>query len=496
MANIRKQAIVSSVLVYIGALVGAINTYFFIKQGSFTPDQYGLTRMFTDVAQNFFAWASLGIMPVIYKFYPYYKDHLPHKKIDLLTWAIVVAFIGFLLVLAGGLVFEPIVIRKFSRGSGLFVEYYHWVFIFAFGMLFFFVFESYSWAVHKSVVTNFLKETLFRVVTTVLIILYLFKIINFDIFIKLFSFLYFVILLVIIIHLSSQKLLPLSLEVSRVTKKMYKKMLGMQSLVFSGMCIMTLGQTIDSIMIAGVQDLSKAGIYALAQFAANLVQIPQRSIVSISTGILSREWKEKNYAEINRIYARSCINLLLIALFIFGNLWLNITAAFTVMNIQAQYAAGISVVLVLGMARIIDAGTGVNGSVITTSTFWRFDFFSGVVMLALRLPLAYILLKEYGMMGMAYSEVISLALYNFIRFEFLRRKFNMQPFNMKTLIAIVLSLLAFCIAFFPFQSMSGWTGIIIRSAVFSLLFIVGVFAFQVTPDAIQLYFNLKKKLAK
>ena len=496
MANIRKQAITSSFLVYLGFIVGAINTYFFVKEGAFTPEQYGLTRLFFDVAQNFFAWASLGVIPVIYKFYPYYKDRLAHNKIDLLTWAFAAAFIGFLLVLAGGFIFEPLVVRKFSRGSAMFVEYYRWVFIFSFGMLFFSILEGYSWAVSKSVFSNFLKETMLRIVTSGLIALYFFKIISFDVFIKLFSFLYIIILIILAIYLYRSKLLPFSFTISHVTRRMRKKMIAMQSLVFGGICIMTLGQTIDSILIAGVQGLAQTGIYSLAQFAANIVQVPQRSIQSISTGVLSVAWKQKNLAEINRIYSRSCINLLLIALMIFGNLWLNAESAFTVLDVQADYKKGIIVMMVLGISKIIDAGTGVNNMVIGTSTFWRFDFFSGVIMLALRLPLAYILLQRYGMIGVAFSEVFSMVVYNFLRYEFLRRKFKMQPFSMKTLYSFLVAGVAFAIPYFLFQNLGGWTGIIARASVFSGLFAIGIFIFELTPDIMQLYFKLKERFKK
>ena len=76
MAGIRKQTIQSSIIVYFGFLVGAINMYLYSMNGSFTTDQFGLTRLFIDFAQNIFAFASLGTIPVLYKFYPYYKDNL------------------------------------------------------------------------------------------------------------------------------------------------------------------------------------------------------------------------------------------------------------------------------------------------------------------------------------------------------------------------------------------------------------------------------------
>src|SRR6476659_8513670 len=114
MSGIRKQAIISSILVYIGIPFGALNTYFFVKQGAFSTDQYGLTRLFNDVGQNFYVIASLGVIPVVYKFYPYYKDNLSNKENDLLGRTFLKAFIGFVFLTIAAFFFEPLVIRKFS----------------------------------------------------------------------------------------------------------------------------------------------------------------------------------------------------------------------------------------------------------------------------------------------------------------------------------------------------------------------------------------------
>jgi len=163
----------------------------------------------------------------------------------------------------------------------------------------------------------------------------------------------------------------------------------MQALIFGGTLIASVAATIDSFIIAKFMGLTVVAVYGLSQYAANLVQVPQRSIQSISAGVLSRAWKDKNMGEIERIYQRSCINLLLIALFIFGNLWLNVYQGIQVLHIQKEYEGGMGVIFILGMVRIIDAGTGLNNMVINTSTYWKFDFYSGVILLALRLPLTY-----------------------------------------------------------------------------------------------------------
>lgn len=493
MGSIRKQTIISSILVYIGFFIGAINMYFYTRNGSFTPEQFALTRIFFDFAQNMYAFGALGIIPVIYKFYPYYKDNLETHKIDLMTWGMMAAFIGFILVIVLGWYFQPVFVHQFSEKSKLIVDYYYWMFPFAMGMLFFSVLEGFSWALQKTIFSNFLKETGLRIITSLFILLYLFKVISFSGFVHLFAFLYLLIFLVLAIYLFRSNQLHFPTIISRVTKKFWKKMLSMQALIYSGTVIASVAATIDSFIIAKFQGLAVVGIFGLAQYSANLIQVPQRSIQAVSAGVLSRAWKDKNITEIKRIYQRSCINLLIMSLFIFGNLWLNVLPGMQVLNIQKDYEAGIAAIFILGMVRIIDAGTGLNGMVINTSTFWRFDFFSGVVLLAFRLPLTYFLIKNYGIIGSAFAELTAYSIYNFIRYEFLRRKFNMQPFTIKTVISILIAILAYAFSYYIFNGMSGWMGIILRSIMFSTIMIISVFSFNLTPDAGQLYNNFKEK---
>lgn len=486
MAGIRKQTIQSSLIVYFGFAVGAFNTYLYTKNGSFTQEEYGVTRLFINFAQNFFAFASLGSLPVLYKFYPYYKDNLPDKKNDLLTLVCLISLAGCILVSACGIIFEPYVIRKFSEHSSLFLPFYFLVFPFSIGFLVFSVLESYAWALQTSVITNALKETVLRIITTLFIVLFYFGLVNFNQFMYLFSSLYIIIAIILIIFLWKTGRLHFSFSISRVTKKYYKKMLGLQLFVFGGVCINAVAITISDLLIASKQGLADAAIFSLASYVANFIEIPQRSLTSISTGVLSRAWKDKDFGTINRVYHRSSINMLLLAVFVFGNVWLNVAQGINVLHIQNEYAAGLGVVFILGIAKIIDAGTGVNSVIIITSTLWKFEFYTNVILLALRIPLAYFFIEKYGIIGPAYAEIISQVVYNFIRYEFLRRKFSMQPFNTETLYAVVLGVIAVAGTYFLFSGIEGWMGIIIRSALFSGLLIAGIFLLKLTPDAMHL----------
>jgi O-antigen/teichoic acid export membrane protein len=302
----------------------------------------------------------------------------------------------------------------------------------------------------------------------------------------LFSAVYLIIAIALMIYLWSIHQFNITFAVSRVTKKFIKKMMGLQFFVFGGICLNAVAITISGILIASKMGLTATGVYSLAAYVASLIEIPQRSLTSISTGVLSRAWKDKDFTTINRVYHRSSINMLLLSVFVFGNVWLNVAQGINLLHIQHEYAAGLGVVFVLGIAKIIDAGTGVNSVIIATSTLWKFEFYTNVVLLALRIPLAYILIQRYGIIGPAYAELISQIVYNFIRYEFLRRKFSMQPFNTETIYALLLSIAAIVITYFLFYDMNNWLGIFIRSGLFSGLLIGGIFLLKLTPDAMQL----------
>jgi O-antigen/teichoic acid export membrane protein len=341
MGGIRKQAITSSIVIYIGFLIGFINTWFFIKSGTntFTPAEYGLTRLFFDVGALMYAVSAMGVISVMYKFFPYYHQFLTASKIDLYSWSLIVVLIGFMLVLMGGMFFEPMIIRKYSERSILFVDYYHWIFVFAFGMLMFNVMEGISLTYKSSVTPNFLRETILRLSTLLLIISYLFHWIDFSVFIKLFAFQFLLIALLLLCILRYQNRLPLTFSMSAVTKKFRFKMLNLAGYVYGGSVIMILAQVADSIIIASVspKGIHDAGVYNLATYIANLIQVPQRSIIAATIPVLSLAWKEKNKIEIQRIYSRSSINLLLVGLFIFIMVWLNLKEAFHLLHIQSDY---------------------------------------------------------------------------------------------------------------------------------------------------------------
>src|SRR4051794_27981915 len=126
MSEIRKRSLKATVWIYIGFVIGAINTYFLTHKNWFGTDQNGLTRAMIETSQLVFAFSTLGVTSFLYKFFPYYEDNLTPKKNDLLSIALVVSSAGFILTCLGIVLLQPVIVRKFSANSMLFVEYFYW----------------------------------------------------------------------------------------------------------------------------------------------------------------------------------------------------------------------------------------------------------------------------------------------------------------------------------------------------------------------------------
>jgi O-antigen/teichoic acid export membrane protein len=253
---------------------------------------------------------------------------------------------------------------------------------------------------------------------------------------------------------------------------------------------------IDSIVLAGTLGLGAAGIFTLANFAASLLQAPLRSLISITIPLLAQAWKDKNLAEIDRIYKRSAINLLIFSLFIFGCIWLSFEPAITYLHLDEKYLQGKNVLLILGVMNIIEMGTGVNGQIIGTSTSWRFEFYTNLLLGAIITILSYTITKYTGarIAGPAIAQLIGVTVYNAIRVIFLKRKFNLMPFTNKTGLAILLFII--CVlpgmllqSFYP-GLLAGILGVLF----FILTMPIGVIYFQLSPDVLPIVDTLLKRL--
>ncbi|MBD0280392.1 MAG: polysaccharide biosynthesis C-terminal domain-containing protein, partial [Flavisolibacter sp.] len=110
------------------------------------------------------------------------------------------------------------------------------------------------------------------------------------------------------------------------------------------------------------------------------------------------------------------------------------------------------------------------------------------------LPLNYFLTRQLGVIGPAISGLIAFTVYNSIRYFFLWNKFHMQPFTYKSILTLALAATGFFIVYYFFHNYTGLLWMVIRSAVFVLLFATGMLLLNLSPDVKPVLQTIRKRL--
>ena len=496
MSIIQKQSIQSSVVIMIGFAIGAVNIIL-IQPKVLTAEQLGLTRVITDAGLTLASMCTLGSIPVVNKFFPFYKSYLNPKQNDLPFITLVICLLGFIIMCSAGYALQDIIVRKFSGRSPLFVKYSYLVYPYGLFMLLFLWLESFSWSFRKGVISNGLKETVSRLIFTVLLVFVSLRLISIPQFFTAFSFSYLLSAAILFFVLRRTGEFIFNPVISSVTWRMKGRMINFGLFIFGAQFLNLLSRTVDTFILSSKSDrgLSDVAVFTIATYVATIMEIPQRSINSISVPVLAESWKNKDLRHIKSIYVKSVSNLLIVGLVMFCIIWLN---APNLAKYLGKDFIGIErVVLFMGIGKLIDLGTGANGQIIATSSFWKVDFITNALYTILALPLNYILISSYGLMGAAYSTLISLAFYNSMRFGFLWYKFKMQPYSLANLLVIAIAIVCTVIVYFIPKSPSPVIDTIIRTAAFMALFTPAVYYTHISEEInglIRNYLNKTKSI--
>jgi O-antigen/teichoic acid export membrane protein len=481
MGIVRKQSVLSTLFIYIGFAIGAVNTLWLL--GHFVPKEIaGLSNLLNQVSLTFSIFATLGSLNALYKFYPFYRTYLPAHKNDLPFLIIVANAVGCALVIIGLLVFKNLIARKLGHNSPLFIVHYKLLLPYTITYLCLMVLEAFCWTIKKTVITNLTREVVFRAANSVVILLYVFKIISVETFLRLFSLSYLPSVLILLYVVLKDGTIKICITISQVTKKLYTKILTFISFHFTGMLIAIVPPAIDSVMIAGLSSggLSNVWIYNIPVYLVSIMDVPFRSMAGITTMLIAEAWKNKDKKKIDELYQKTSLNLLILGLALFCILLLSMD------NLGRFLGPGYELLKILflikGLAKLIDLGSGMNAQILILSQYWRFDFYTSAAFISVNVVLDYVLIKIFGVIGAAYGSAIALVFYNFARFFYLWKFYRLQPFSSKTLAVLAFGAIAFfAVHFIPYLK-NIVLDTAVRTVIFCLLFAAPVLYFKISED--------------
>jgi O-antigen/teichoic acid export membrane protein len=492
MGIVRKQSIISSLITYAGFVIGAINVLWLFPH--FVGNSgLGLTRVLLDVSLFFSTACTLGSVPIAFKFFPFYQSYLPPEKNDLHLITFSLCFLGCLLFIIIMPHLKPWIIRKFGEHSPLFVDYFDLIYPFTIIIAFFNLLEAYAWSLKKTVLSNAMKELVFRVLTSLFIIAFALRWISFSRFINLYSYVYLLPALILVMVLGRSGKIRLNFSISSVTRRLKGKIITFGSFIFLGSLLNIISRTNDTIIIASKAKggLVDAAVFSIATYLITIMEVPQRSLVSITTPFIAEAWHKRDVKKIDEIYKKTALNLLIVGLAIFGLVLLNIDDA--VKFLGPAYEPIKVIVLYMGIAKMIDLGTGMNSQILFLSKFWKIDFFTQILLVVVSIPLNYWLTSSYGVIGPAFGNLIALTTYNSVRFIFLWKFFKLQPFTAHNLKAVLLALACFALVYLIPDTGHIYLNVFIRSAVFLLLYGFAILKFKASDDITGLVETAKAK---
>jgi len=217
-----------------------------------------------------------------------------------------------------------------------------------------------------------------------------------------------------------------------------------------------------------------------------------RGMTGIASSVIAYAWKDKDIAKIKEIYQKTALNLIIVGMGIFGVLTLNMYN-FT-QHFGTAYSTLPSLLLILGIAKLIDLATGMNAQILLSSKYWKIDFITSMIFVILSVPLNVFLIKRYGLIGSAYANLIAVFIYNVTRLIVIWKLFKLQPYNNKNLFAILIALVCFFMVYFIPSLNNIYADAIVKTIVFMPLYIFLILKLKVSEDFNQLLQSFIEKI--
>jgi len=479
---IFRQSIQNTIISYIGVALGFVITIW-MYPNILTPEQYGLTRVLLSLAMVSTQLGSLGIKNTIIRFFPFFRDEEENHH-GFLFLALIVPLTGFLLLGLGLYVFRPQITQYFVERSELLVDYYWFILPLAFSILFFHVITKFVQALYDTVLSSFLMDVAVRVLTALLLIIYLMGWVTFYQFVILFVLNYGIVLLILFVYMlwtSSASLIP---DFDFLDRSLIQKMMNYSLFSFFGGIASIIVSNIDIIMLSSLAGLDDTGIYAIAFYIGSAITITRQSIYKISSPVIADAFKEQNFDLIEQIYKRSSLNQVLAGGLLFCGV---IASLYNLMDIlPKEYSGGAMVIVIIGLANMFDMVTGINGAIILNSKHYRFDLYSTVLLIIITVILNYLLIPIYGIVGAAIGTGTAIIIYNTLKLFYVWLRFSMQPFQWKMLLIVFIGILSLIIAYIIPHPANNYLDILLRSVVVTLTYVLPLWAMNISEELNQL----------
>jgi len=498
MGIVRNQSIKNSISFYIGMAIGAINTVI-IYPNVFNdnPEYFGLIQILVAYAIVVSTFTTLGIPTTFVRFFPAIKE-----KGQLYFLSLIIPLIGFAFALLSYFLFKEQIFELIHASELLRVNFFY-IILLVFFIGFYDVLTAVSRSFLSAATPIFINEVFLKVYSMLALLLHWFGFVDFTTFLKIYLFGYF--LKFAVLSFIQWKNDRFSLEFS-VNDLKLKEILSFGLFVFVGGASVMIVTRVDMFMIGSMledgtgEGLKQVAFYTVAFFIGNAIKVPGKSIASISFPLVAKAWEKQDYKHIKTLYTKSSINQLIIGGVFFLCIWLNIDDIFSLL--PTKFQGGKWVVFYIALAQLFNVGAGLNGTIIVTSKYYRYDLYTNVILVFVTIITNYLLIPEssplssYGIVGIngaAFATAISVLLFNLIRLILIKVKFSIQPFSIKTLYTLVLLAVIYSLSNYIPVSGNVYFDLLWRSFYILVLFVPAMLWLNLSEDINKIVVDVRRR---
>lgn len=493
MGIIKRQGIKQGIISYVAVVIGFVSTIWIYSLDEYI---YGVARFLLAGASFVGAFAFLGVNYWAIRFFPTFRNEKNgHNGLfPLILSAAILAyciFLGFIYWFRDSFLE---VLDFFDMKPDLFQENFLYIALLCFLITMASTISHFISNFQRIVVPELLTNLLLKVSLPILVLLYFYGFLYEKGFIQAFIWVHVAVLIGLFIYLIYLKEMSFKINFSFLKKSLLKDMGSYAGYNILGAIGSQLATRLDLLMISSLLALSSTGVYGIALNIASVIEVPYRAFNKIASPIIARENEEKNFDEVLDIYQRSSIALLIAGLLIFMAVWISVDQLAFLAKNKETIQAGKYVIFYLGLAKIIDMATGINGQIIAYSKYYRFNVIAISILAILNVFANYYLIPIYGITGAAMATLISLGTFNVFKFIFVWIVFKMQPFTWSALWALILAAICFGLASLIPLTNIPLLNIAIKSGAFALAFTAGTLYLNLSSDLTNLFEETLKKL--
>lgn len=491
MGVIKRQSLKSSIIRYLGVLIGVFSM---LKIYPLEWEMIGEIRFILSTSSLLMTFGLLGINSLTIRFFPRFKneDAGHHGFLGLLLLGVLLSLstMGFLVFMFRDAAFELLGLLRINP-SELRENLLYIVLLIAFLSLIV-IMTAYSSNFQRVVIPDLLQNFSLKIILPAIILIYHFNWLTRMGVKTWYLLVHAMIALALLYYIYSLGQLKLKINFSFLSPGLLKQM-GIYSLYgIIGSIGSVLVTRIDYFMVTTMLQTSYfgTGIYDFAVNTTGVIIIPYAAFSAIAAPIIAGHIQNKALGETLNVYRRSSLVLMIAGLGLFLSIWISIDELFLITPDPESLKPVKFVVLFLGLSKLVDMVTGLNGLIIAYSKYFRFNVFVMFLLGGGNICFNFYFLPRYGITGAAIATFISLSCFNLIKFIFVWYKFGLQPFTFKNLLVLLFAACAYGIAFLLPNVDNYILNILLHSGCFALIFALLVLGFKVSNDLNELYDNV------